>query len=1105
MAFGFGFNKQKVLSAAEKCVQQGKLQNAIAEYEKILKHDAKDLTVLNTVGDLYSREGDTDKAAECFKNVGDAYASQGFTVKAIAMYKKLSKIKASMECSLRLAELYTQQGLFNDARAQYLQVAEEFLKTGQLDQAVKIFEKTLEMDPDNVAMRTKLAEVYIRLDKRPEAWKILSAAAESLHSKGQLAAADEILQRMLKLEPGNSYALMLRGKAALDAGDTKAAIGSLSKISDLDSNPDALRTLFQAYLKARNFQEAGTVASKLANVHDDGAAITEYADALVQAQMYREALQAYEQHADRFLRSDPAKLIEALRPIIGHVKDDPEALETILALHQKAGETAHITEIYELLAHAYVQSEDLDKARDYYLKLTQLEPANQMHARNYQQVLEKSGKSGETTHLITAEEGAVLVDELEATAPFIEQRYDDEVALAVRAAMTDAELFISYNMPAKALGPLEAAQPKAPQDLRLNQKLAALYTRSGKFAEAAICCRALQTLYREAGHAEEAARYGDLATKYEHRSGSAKPEAAQAPASVVAKAAAAAAGASAPVQAASVEFEISAPAPVESEEQPGATAPAAKMPPLPPPIPKPSAPAKSGKSGLFFHAPAASAPAAPVAAPAPPTPVASAAAVAAPAPAAPSPTPEVVQQAVAPAAEFSVAVEPPPTGETDLSNEWEQDLTVESAEPVEAQASAPAHEFAVAEPTEPEIAEPAVEEEPTPEPAPVATTPKLDEGMEEVRFYLGQGMIDQAEQALAKLEALAPGSPELAVLRLGVDSAKPSGVVVPEPEIEVEVEEPPAPAPVKETKQTTPQPWPQERPVAPKQPPVEKHRPVLEDLVSDIENSLGEDFLAKTRPESEPARVDEVEKTTTAKSTDAGVPAFRTPGTLDDFVSDLEASLGDEEPPEPIQAPLRSAPPAPATRPSAPAAMAAAAAAPAPAKQPAPASKADVHSGSTMPAAASAVGVDLSDMFGELKQELEEGNSSGADEDPETHYNLGVAFREMGLMDEAIGEFQKVCQSAEHGHAFSQIMQTYTWLAQCFLDKGVPEAAVRWYERALKLPNLDAETKTALHYELGSSLESAGDKPAALNNFLEVYGSNIEYRDVSERIKALRT
>ena len=118
MAFGFGFNKQKVLSAAEKFVQQGKLQNAIAEYDKVLQHDAKDLTVNNTIGDLYARLGDSTKAIECFKTVGDAYAAQGFTVKGIAMYKKITKLLPSVDGSLKLAELYTQPGLFNDARAQ---------------------------------------------------------------------------------------------------------------------------------------------------------------------------------------------------------------------------------------------------------------------------------------------------------------------------------------------------------------------------------------------------------------------------------------------------------------------------------------------------------------------------------------------------------------------------------------------------------------------------------------------------------------------------------------------------------------------------------------------------------------------------------------------------------------------------------------------------------------------------------------------------------------------------------------------------------------------------------------------------------------------------
>ena len=167
-----------------------------------------------------------------------------------------------------------------------------------------------------------------------------------------------------------------------------------------------------------------------------------------------------------------------------------------------------------------------------------------------------------------------------------------------------------------------------------------------------------------------------------------------------------------------------------------------------------------------------------------------------------------------------------------------------------------------------------------------------------------------------------------------------------------------------------------------------------------------------------------------------------------------------------------------------------------------------------MPAAASVpgkaspfgedAGVDLAEMFGELKQDLE-ADVASADEDPETHYNLGIAFREMGLLDEAIGELQKACQSFDRGHAFPQILQTYTWLAQCFLEKGIPEAAVGWYDKALNVPGIDGETRVALNYELGGAFEAAGDKPSALKHFTSVYSSNIDYRDVAERIQALKS
>ena len=159
--------------------------------------------------------------------------------------------------------------------------------------------------------------------------------------------------------------------------------------------------------------------------------------------------------------------------------------------------------------------------------------------------------------------------------------------------------------------------------------------------------------------------------------------------------------------------------------------------------------------------------------------------------------------------------------------------------------------------------------------------------------------------------------------------------------------------------------------------------------------------------------------------------------------------------------------------------------------------------GNGVPAAGGAGSLDgpLGDLFEEFRSEL--GESSGQDEDLETHYNLGIAYREMGLLEEAISEFQKVASSVDKGPAFRYAMQCSTLLGLAFMEKGQPAIAAIWYERALKTPGLDQESILALRYDLGVAQELAGDKKAAYNSFSQVYAMNIDYRDVSERIALL--
>jgi hypothetical protein len=245
----------------------------------------------------------------------------------------------------------------------------------------------------------------------------------------------------------------------------------------------------------------------------------------------------------------------------------------------------------------------------------------------------------------------------------------------------------------------------------------------------------------------------------------------------------------------------------------------------------------------------------------------------------------------------------------------------------------------------------------------------------------------------------------------------------------------------------------------------------------------------------------------------AAAPAEET-DILGDLVADLEESLGDGgfgAPPE-KQKPASPPPPkvVPAAAPAPTMAAAASAAAPAP---PAPVAPETVPAGFSsisheLPTEAPKIETNeaaslLSGLFDEFKEDAEAAASEA--EDPDTHYNLGIAFKEMGLLDEAIGELQKVCRAVEHGHPFSQAIQAYTWLAQCLVDKGVPQAAVRWYEKALKVDGIGEDSRLAVYYDLACAYEIAGNQRKAYETFMEVYSSNIDYRDVADRIKALKT
>ncbi len=120
------------------------------------------------------------------------------------------------------------------------------------------------------------------------------------------------------------------------------------------------------------------------------------------------------------------------------------------------------------------------------------------------------------------------------------------------------------------------------------------------------------------------------------------------------------------------------------------------------------------------------------------------------------------------------------------------------------------------------------------------------------------------------------------------------------------------------------------------------------------------------------------------------------------------------------------------------------------------------------------------------------------EEDYDTHFNLGLAYREMGLLDEAIGEFQLAAKS---GPLF---IEAASMIGASYLDKGLPEQAAEWFSRALTAPDIPAEAELGLKYELGRAQEAAGNLSGALSNFAEVLALNPGFRDVVERVSRLQ-
>jgi tetratricopeptide (TPR) repeat protein len=375
-----------------------------------------------------------------------------------------------------------------------------------------------------------------------------------------------------------------------------------------------------------------------------------------------------------------------------------------------------------------------------------------------------------------------------------------------------------------------------------------------------------------------------------------------------------------------------------------------------------------------------------------------------------------------------------------------------------------------------------------------ATTQQILEDLEEADFYMEQGLTDEAERLFKGVLAIAPNHPralvrlgELAAARGADPGSTGSGVAA------TAAKRAPAPsAPAREAAAP-----PRARAAAPKELPIEEPA-AADDLSIDVDvdvapaapgTDVADDEIAaafsldttEDLGESEPASERERD------------PAGDTPLT---HAPPVHAESRPAPAPPPAPAPVRAAEPIPAPRPAPPPPAAPAFAVEAPEETGDFDLAAELSDAFDDPNERSTAGgdVDFETVFAAFKRGVSETLDEG---DYEAHYDLGIAYKEMGLWDDAIAEFHIAMGNA------ARETECVHLIGLCGIDSGRPEMAADQLQRLLKKPGLVKDQALVVRFDLGRAFAALGQRDAARAAFQAVMAQDPKFQDVSQHLAAL--
>jgi tetratricopeptide (TPR) repeat protein len=450
-------DKNSILQKAKKFITKGQIDKGIAEYLKILEEDSNDGNLHNTVGDLYLRINNKEKAADHYKKAADFFKIDGFMTKAIALYKKTLNIKPKdIDTIIVLAELDVEKGLAANACVQFLKAAELYMKEGSTELGLDLVAKVNQLSPNNKMLIQKIAELYLSSGLNQNAATEFVKIAASFLEQHNSDEARRYYQKAL--EANDKYIDAILGLATLEqeANNHEAAFQYIKRAVQINpNNIDTILTYANLSLTTNNIANAKEALGKVkALAPNNREAKKLCADILIKEGNLKEAWKNMLPLIDEALAQ--AEWTKAYEMVCHFKKIDPiEVGKRLFKIFKNTKDMDAAVAELRSIAEFYEKNNRLKEALQVYSELSVIDAGNSVNQQKIQQIRQKLGLKPDLT--------------LNATAKT--NKTEDASKKSLEDAIGEIDVLINYELYQDALAALEALKADFPNHQEIKKRM----------------------------------------------------------------------------------------------------------------------------------------------------------------------------------------------------------------------------------------------------------------------------------------------------------------------------------------------------------------------------------------------------------------------------------------------------------------------------------------------------------------------------------------------------------------------------------------------------------------------------------------------------------